>query len=95
MEREVSDLLIIAHETILRVLCAYFLEKHADVSPMCCVIDSRKSLLCRFLGMRLLRLFLGLIRVKLIGYELKMLRCEYMSEWKGILDIYSSVFNYK
>jgi 6-phosphofructo-2-kinase / fructose-2,6-biphosphatase 4 len=33
MEREVSDLLIIAHESILRVLCAYFLEKHADVSP--------------------------------------------------------------
>jgi 6-phosphofructo-2-kinase/fructose-2,6-biphosphatase 4 len=31
MEREVSDLLIIAHESTLRVLCAYFLEKHADV----------------------------------------------------------------
>jgi hypothetical protein len=31
MEREVSDLLIIGHESVLRVLCAYFLEKNADV----------------------------------------------------------------
>jgi broad specificity phosphatase PhoE len=33
MEREVKDLLIIAHESVLRVLCAYFLEISADVPP--------------------------------------------------------------
>jgi broad specificity phosphatase PhoE len=31
MERETKDLLIIAHESVLRVLCAYFLEVSADV----------------------------------------------------------------
>jgi 6-phosphofructo-2-kinase / fructose-2,6-biphosphatase 4 len=31
MERETSDLLIIAHESVLRVLCAYFMENSADV----------------------------------------------------------------
>jgi broad specificity phosphatase PhoE len=34
MEREVSDLIIIAHESVLRVLCAYFMENSADVSPL-------------------------------------------------------------
>jgi 6-phosphofructo-2-kinase / fructose-2,6-biphosphatase 4 len=33
MERETKDLLIIAHESVLRVLCAYFLEMSADVRP--------------------------------------------------------------
>lgn len=31
MEREVSDLVIVAHESVLRVLCAYFMENSADV----------------------------------------------------------------
>ena len=31
MEREGNDLLIIAHESVLRVLCAYFMENSADV----------------------------------------------------------------
>lgn len=31
MEREVCDLLIIAHESVLRVLCAYFMENSAHV----------------------------------------------------------------
>lgn len=31
MEREMSDLLIIAHESVLRVLCAYFMENSAEV----------------------------------------------------------------
>ena len=39
MEREVNDLLIVAHESVLRVLCAYFVETSADVF---CV--SRKGL---------------------------------------------------
>ena len=32
MEREMSDLCIIAHESVLRVLCAYFMGNSADVS---------------------------------------------------------------
>jgi 6-phosphofructo-2-kinase / fructose-2,6-biphosphatase 4 len=35
MEREVKDLLIVAHESVLRVLCAYFMGNSADVySPI-------------------------------------------------------------
>jgi 6-phosphofructo-2-kinase / fructose-2,6-biphosphatase 4 len=33
MEREVSDLLIVAHESVLRVLCAYFMGHSTNVRP--------------------------------------------------------------
>jgi len=33
MEREVTDLVIIAHQSILRVLCAYFMENSAEQIP--------------------------------------------------------------
>jgi len=39
MEREVNDLVIIAHESVLRVLCAYFLEISADVLPPLIVLS--------------------------------------------------------
>ena len=78
MEREVSDLCIIAHESVLRVLCAYFMENSAEVPyprhiPFCSsrrgMLMSRKFRPCRFRGMRLWRLFLGRTRVRLKGYE--------------------------
>ena len=34
MEREVTDLVIIAHQSVLRVLCAYFMENSADVRTL-------------------------------------------------------------
>ena len=45
MEREANDLLIIAHESDLRVLCAYFLEISADVPPPLLVLSLRISAL--------------------------------------------------
>jgi len=34
MEREVTDLVIIAHQSVLRVLCAYFMENSAEVRTL-------------------------------------------------------------
>lgn len=39
MEREVNDLLIIAHESILRILCAYFIENSAEVCYLFLVVN--------------------------------------------------------
>jgi len=48
MEREVSDLCIIAHESVLRVLCAYFMENSADVpTPLPPVLSAEQHPFCQ------------------------------------------------
>jgi 6-phosphofructo-2-kinase / fructose-2,6-biphosphatase 4 len=48
MEREVSDLCIIAHESVLRVLCAYFMENSADVpTPLPPVLSPEQHPFCQ------------------------------------------------
>jgi hypothetical protein len=85
MEREVSDLLIIAHESVLRVLCAYFMENSADVRPFFVVLMSSKFHSCRSLGMRLWRLFQGLIRVRSKEYISRGWRRDFLvtAFWEG------------